>query len=347
MPFASGFAAESLKVQAVYVPDDRNGRLYVALAHENKFCFCAIGNNPIWHSDLDLPTFHDIPVCDYTLTAYGSKLVVIGGALILLGTPINLVWSLSSMENKWKDMPPMLTSRSSVAAVGYGDHLLAAGGKCGEEVCHEVEVFNGDKWTKVKQFPYPKSPKELTSVLHADKRWYIMETNGSEARATYSAPIEDVISDLPTYEWKEHSPESCPPSGRLPPISFDGQLIVVGNNGNYESARFYFRSPVTGSWVSFENAPYIGQYCNVVGVAGLPHKALILIYNGSLSTKKCPIKMVFHQGNTIYTIIYRVLFTNWKKKLNTLVASTLTLFPGHSRLFNVACRKWGGFGFEV
>ena len=310
MPFAHSGYAES-KVQAVYVPDDRNGRLYVALAPENEFCFCTFGDNPTWHSDLDLPrgTIHDIvdpdlldlptlhdviQICDYTLTVYGSKLVVIGGTL--LGIPSNLVWSLSSMENKWKRLPPMPTRRSSVAAVSYDNHLVAAGGKCGDKVCHKVEVFNGDKWTKVKQFPYPKSPIELTSVLHADKRWYIMETNGGEARVTYSTPIEDIISDSPTYEWKEHSPESCPPSGRLPPISFDGQLIVVGNNGNYKKAKLYFHSPVTGSWVSFENAPYIGQCCSVVGVASLSHKALILIYNGSLPTKKYPIKMVIHQG---------------------------------------------------
>ncbi len=139
---------------------------------------------------------------------YGSKLVVIGGTFS--GRPIGLVLSLSSMENEWKHLPQMLTARSSVAAVGYGDHLVAAGGKCGDEVCHEVEVFNGDKWTNVKPFPYPKSPNELTSVLHDDMKWYIMETNRGAIRATYSAPIEDIISDSSAYEWKEHSPEICP-----------------------------------------------------------------------------------------------------------------------------------------
>ena len=265
------------KVQAVYVPDNRDGRLYVALAcaKESKFCFCTFGDNPIWHSDLYLPLVLGIPIHDYTLTVYESKLVVIGGNL--KGHPIDLVWSLSSMENEWKGLPRMLTCRSSVTAVGYGDHLVAAGGRCGDNVCHEVEVFNGDtsKWTKVKQFPYPKDPKstnELTSVLHADKKWYIMVSTGRDAvRATYSAPIEDIISDSPTCEWKKHSPESSPPCGRLPPISFDGQLIVFGSNDNHEKAKLYFCSPVTGSWVSFENAPYIGQFCNILGVAGLSH----------------------------------------------------------------------------
>ena len=271
----------------------------LACVQEHHLWFCSLSNNPIkWHSELYLPV-HGRLFKDYTLTVYGSELVIIGGTV--MGRPINLVWSLSSMQNEWEDMPPMLTSRSSVAAVGYGDHLVAAGGKCGDKVCHEVEVFSGDEWTKVKQFPYPedpKSPNELTSVLHADKKWYIMETNGGAVRATYTALIEDVISDSPTYEWEEYSPESCPPYGRLPPISFDGQLVVVGNNGNHKKAKLYFCSPVAGSWVSFENAPYIGRYCNIVGIASLSHKkALMLIYNGSLPKEEYSIKMVTHKGN--------------------------------------------------
>ena len=270
----------------------------LARVQERNLWFCSLGNNPIkWHSELPLP-LHGSLFKDYTLTVYGSELVIIGGTL--MGHPINLVSSLSSMQNKWKDLHPMLTRRSSVTAVGYDDHLVAAGGKCGNKVCHEVEVFNGDKWTKVKQFPYPRDPKsmnELTSVLHADKMWFIMEINEGAVRATYSAPIEDIISDSPTYEWKENSPESCPPCGRLPPVSFDGQLVVVGNNGNHKKAKLYFCSPVTGSWVSFENTPYIGQYCNIVGIASLSLKKAVLIYNGSEPTEEYSVKMVTHKGN--------------------------------------------------
>ena len=272
----------------------------MALEYKNgsKFCFCTFGNNSTWHSDLDLPMIHGFFVHDYTLTMYNSKLVVIGGTL--LGHPIDQVLSLSSMENEWKHLPKMLTARSSVAAVGYGDHLVAAGGKCGDKVCHEVEVFDRNKWTKVKPFPYPKSLNELTSVLHTDKKWYIMESNGGAVRATYSAPIEDIISDSSAYEWKEHSPEACPPSGILPPISFEGQLVVVGNNGDYKRANLYFCSP-DGSWVNFENA---GQYCKIVGITSLLHRrALILLYDGSEPRKGYTVKVITHKGNCTFIMI--------------------------------------------
>ena len=263
---------------------------YWRIHESRKFCFCSPGSSPIkWHSDLPFVIVRDFPIYDYTLTVYGSELVVIGGNLI--GVPIDLVWSLSSMQNEWKELPSMLTRRSSVMAVGYCDHLIAAGGKCGEKECSEVEVFNGKEWTKVKQLPCPLSSNELTSVLHSDKKWYIMATNGDSFRATYSIPIEGVISKSPTCEWEVYSPESCPPSRLLSPISFDGQLVVVGNN---EKAKLYFHSPVTKSWVSFENAPFIGPYCNVVGIVSLPHKkALALIYNGS---ENYTVKVVTHKS---------------------------------------------------
>ena len=83
----------------------------------------------------------------------------------------------------------------------------------------------------------------------------------------------------------KHSAESSPPPGQLPPISFEGQLIVVGSNNNYEKAKLYFHSPVTNSWVSIENAPHIG---NVVGIANLSHsKSLVLIYNESGKYTSC------------------------------------------------------------
>ena len=288
-------------VQSVYVPDDQGGRLYVALA-QCKFCFCTPGDTPIkWHSDLPFVPYDHLLLnhfAEYTLMVYGSNLVVIGGTLI--GQPINLVWSLSSKRNEWEKLPSMLTKRSSVMAVSYstvgGDHLVAAGGKCGDKICVDVEVFDGKDWTKVKPLPMDlKSPNELTSVLHTDKKWYIMEANGqNKLRTTYSAPIEDIISDSPTCEWKKHSAESSPPPSRLPPISFEGQLIVVGSHNHYEKAKLYFHSPVTNSWVSIENAPHIG---NVVGIANLSHsKSLVLIYNES---GKYTVKMVTQKGNQL------------------------------------------------
>ena len=308
LPFSESYADH--KIQAIYVPDNRGGRLYVvACRQEPKFCVCSLGSSPIqWHSDLlDLPTVsarhygfpvHDctLTVCDCTLTMYDSELVVIGGNLRDIGVPISLVWSLSSM--RWKELPSMPTPRSSVVAVGYRNHLVAAGGKCGAKECSEVEVFDGKEWTKVKQLPCPLSLNELTSVLHADKKWYIMESNGNSYRATYSAPIEDVISNSPTCEWKKCSCESCPPPGVLSPVSFDGQLVVVGNNGDHKKAKLYFHSPVTNSWVSFENVPYIGPYCNIVRITSLPHKkALVLFYKGP---KKLAVKIVTHKGK--YTL---------------------------------------------
>ena len=167
-------------VQSVYVPDEHGGRLYVVLTR-CKFCFCTPGDTPIkWHIDLPfVPYDHSLlnHFAEYTLTVYGSNLVVIGGTLT--GRPINLVWSLNSKRNKWEKLPSMLTKRSSVMAVSYGtvggDHLVAAGGKCGDKICVDVEVFDGKDWTKVKPLPMDlKSPNELTSVLHTDKKWYLV-----------------------------------------------------------------------------------------------------------------------------------------------------------------------------
>ena len=95
----------------------------LACAQESNFCFCTFGNNPTWHSDLYLPLVQGDPVHNYMLTVYESNLVIIGGTC--KSDPINRVWSLSSMKNDWKGLPSMLTHRSSVTAVGYGDHLAS------------------------------------------------------------------------------------------------------------------------------------------------------------------------------------------------------------------------------
>ena len=276
----------------------------------------------MWHSDL--PFVVDSPelISGYTLAAYRSKLVVVGG--LHEGLTTNKVWSLDSMRHRWESLPPMPTCRSSVIAVGHGDNLVVAGGrtctfdpltvakvlrseskqlKLMWELQTVIEVFSGEskQWIKVK--PLPKAfSRRLTSVLHTDKKWYVMEENTDRKarfRATYSVPIVDLISDSPDCQWKLHSAESCPPPGKLPPASFSGQLIAVGNNDDYTKAkaRLYFHSRLTDSWISIENIPYVSMNYKVVGIVSLSSRMeLMLMYCGSTPSEQHTVKKATLRG---------------------------------------------------
>ena len=291
-------------VESIYIPDNQGGKLYIIADHGIDFKFCRPNRSPIkWH---DLPPLINIPglpsinFSGFTMAAFNSQLVVIGG----------MIWSLNPKRHTWDELPRMKNGRLFATAVEYGHHFIVAGGKMlceSREPVNDVEVYDGESrlWTQVKPLPEGLCG-QLTSVIHSDKRIYVIvktETNSQapcEFRTTYSAPIEELISDSAAYQWQLHSPKSSPPPGKLPLISFDGQLLAIGCNDGYRVATLCFYSQEKESWVSIESIPFIEQYCKVIAFAGMSdRRELLLIYcpSGLILNKQHVIKKaIVHRG---------------------------------------------------
>ena len=295
-------------VESIYIPDNQGGKLYIIANRGIDFKFCRPNRSPIkWH-DLPLPPLINVPglpsinLSGFTMAAFNSQLVVIG----------NKIWSLNPKRHTWDELPSMKNDRFFATAVEYGHHLIVAGGIMlheSREPVNDVDVYDGESrlWTQVKPLPLPKDLCGLlTSVIHSDKRIYITvktEANPQapcEFRTTYSAPIEELISNSAAYQWQSHSPKSSPPPGELPLISFDGQLLAIGCNDGYRVATLCFYSQEKESWVSIESIPFIEQYCKVIAVAGMSaRRELLMIYcpSGLVPNKQHVIKKaIVHRG---------------------------------------------------
>ena len=275
------------RVQAVYVPDNRNGKLYVANGSSG-LCFSTVTSNLIKWDRHDLP----LKIGSYVLAEFCLKLVLVGG-FIENDTDTDKVWSLNSKVNKWEEMPPMPTKRSSAVAVGHGTYLVVAGGRKAAEHLMVVEVYDdhSKQWKTVQELPKQFS-EGLTSALH-DGIWYLMAKSKSPAkyREVYKTSIEDLISSsdetVASYLWESlDSRTSHPPSGSLSPVSFGGHLLCIGKKYSPD-LQLYLYCKLKDAWISIlENIPFVPCLSEVVCLAALSSRAELLLIYSDRTVKK-------------------------------------------------------------
>ena len=264
------------KVQAVYVPHDQHGRLYIS-AGEDLYFWRTNPDDSRWRGPHNFPK--KLGLFRYALAAYHSSLALVGGWSRVTKCS-DQVWILSASSSGCKLLPSqMLTKRSSAVAVGDEDYLAVAGGRNEEEeFLTVVEVYNGTQWMVVQ--PLPKSLRGITSVLH-DGIWYLMEEVDHEG-AIYYFSLEKLVSSKDS-AWKLLNSSLRSQSA---PVSFDGQLLVTGRRWQHHCS-IHTYSLITSTWASIaplENADKIKS------MIGLPGGQLMTVFSGNSAVKIATVK---------------------------------------------------------
>ena len=197
----------------------------------------------------------DTPVHDFALTAYCSKIVLVGGRKYMQcaqeenGIITNILWTSDSEPNElssWQEngLPPMKIKRCGASAVSSEDCpniLVVAGGNVSSS---DVEVFDGSQWWMVNQPTGFHGTKSLTLF---DGYLYLMS-----GISTWYASLDYLETrhhnDKIRLEWRKLTdiPQHLPRSWSL--AVFGKRLIVT--NG----ATIYAYSSITRCWVHIGDA---------------------------------------------------------------------------------------------
>ena len=232
----------------------------------------------------------------FALASYRDELVVIGGE-----TPKRM--PLQSAEyhnslriwdkNTWKESyPAMKTPRMQPSAVGYGDHLIVAGGK-NKDPLDSVEVFSGrnNQWYSA----FTTMPAKIYSATSTvfEESWYIMGGSGQK-KAVYQVRLDSLISEAtgsgPNTMWQS-----------LPDTEFESAAITVFGNcilaiggirsrtvanflGITDAVRGYF--PGRKMWLPIEK-PLPFKFYTMAAVIGPSNELIVIGGHGNWGPTKC------------------------------------------------------------
>ena len=191
------------------------------------------------------------PTAWYSLTAYHSQLVLVGGVDSSTRMCTNKLWALNEQQRWSQPFPPMQTNRFGASIVSIGDHLIVAGG-CGDDPLNTVEVYNGHQWKKGQ--PLPKPCYWVRSTLYKGN-FYLP---GGMSREIIFTSLESLIATThsdqgieQTSVWK-YLPDVPQIWSSL--VTFQSHLMAVG--GQYpQSSALHAYSHYTNSWVHAGELP--------------------------------------------------------------------------------------------
>ena len=213
----------------------------------------------------------------FAIVAYQGKLTVVGGAPF--STPSECLNSLIEWDDEtWKEnsYPPMQTPRTQHTAVGYGQHIVVAGGivNDGNET-NTVEIFNGSGWYFVP--PLPVKFFHATSAIF-EESWYIMGGE-KQGKHTYYASFDSIIKA--TMQDSAREPGELWKS--LEETQYTNSTIVVFENcilalgGAYAGGKkdIYVYFPARKTWLQLDTSLPRAMYSAVAVV--IPTGELLLI----------------------------------------------------------------------
>ena len=159
--------------------------------------------------------------------------MLIGGEEVTTGNDTNKLFSLQDDGTWSEELPPMPTPRLSPTAVSTDHHILVADGA-------EVEVFDGNKWSRAQSLPVRLSLLGATSTLF-NGEWYLMTRFGQGALS--SASVDALIASACAGEEDHNVWKSVPgpPRRRARIGTFGGRLLAVGG--------LSFPGPVAGGYM--------------------------------------------------------------------------------------------------
>ena len=201
-----------------------NGKVYVRGESRGTMTICVYTpGQDVW-DELPPPT-----VYNFTLASLKDQLVLVGGRDKSTGKVSNMVYVWESCTRQWVlKYPPMKTALYIPSAIGYGDHLIVAGGRNSESKrISNVNIFDttSNKWFTAESLP---STDYYDPVVIEDSLYLLGYNYRNVLRAHIPTLISRASSAIPSAY--QHVWESLPnaPFYRSSPVAVDNMLLAVG-----------------------------------------------------------------------------------------------------------------------
>ena len=184
--------------------------------------FCYSPSEDVWNK---------LPVCDVRYFGLGQvrgKLVTVGGRRKSDGKVTNEVYDLDEATHSWKQsIPPMPTSRHSLAVLSHHSTLTVAGGHTGHTRTSVVEVFSEEtsQWHTTEPLPFRWC---APSSILIDNRWYLL--GGPVDKVDYSNRAVCAHVDLLLQKALPHNQASAERD------STNSAWEILSNTPHYEPA---------------------------------------------------------------------------------------------------------------
>ena len=157
---------------------------------------------------------------------FDGRITVMGGRSLSDGQPLASVEHWKPGELSWHRMPPMSTSRSSLAATVAASQLYAIGGFDGNSATASVEIFdlNERKWTRGP--PLTVKRQGLAAVTVNERIFAIGGSSGTQALQT----VECLDIGAAATGWSTVVTLGSP-AHALCAVAHHGQVLTLGGEG--------------------------------------------------------------------------------------------------------------------
>lgn len=198
----------------------------------------------------DAPVAIDHPV----VTAHDGEVILASG-YINGSEPTNRVWAYSPRSRRWRELPPMRTSRGAAAGAVVGDRLYVAGGttKFGNESqpidSFEIYDFDHDDWLRGPPIP---TPRHHFGVGVVDGRLFF--AGGRQPRHMALSAFEEF--DPASGRWRQLP--DLPTGVGSPAVTAAGGLVIVTGGGEdmlhpdepggWDTPASFAYNPRSGRW---------------------------------------------------------------------------------------------------
>ena len=194
------------------------------------------------------------PVEDFTIATLRGKLLVVGGEDKSTGKKTNTILTFDEHSQRWiQSHPAMPTALTSLAVIGYQDHLIVAGGRNSvHNTIPDVNILDttSNKWKTAQ--PLPSTDRYYT-VLIEDSLYLV----GQGTETVIRAHVPTLIPGAKSGVW-ETLPNA--PYYWLSPVAIGNTLLTVGGKdkqwgGGYPTTSIQMYNPTTNQWTRVGDLP--------------------------------------------------------------------------------------------
>ena len=231
-------------------------------------------NTTLWRYGEWFQSQPNVPVSDFGLTTFRSRLVLVGGFELAMGMVTNKLWSSEDGTNWHEMLPPMRVKRiySSAVSVGDPECLVVAGGSTKDDSeaysrIGAVEVLVKDQWFMVQPLPVPATPNPCviygTLFFHCSSKLYCCRVDELLQSCSDVEGKVDLWKEVTTDEDSTHT------------ITSFGQRLVA--MGTWRTTVIRVLDPTTLNWVSAHEYSVTNDWLQVSDILVFPNGDLSIV----------------------------------------------------------------------
>ena len=218
------------------------------------------------------------PIVDnFTLATLQGQLLVVGGRDESTHKNTRTILTFDEQSHEWiRSYPAMPRALARPAVIGYGDHLIVAGGECSDTNNWIPDVYildiHSNKWILTsEQLPSPLGYYRM--VLSADTLYLTLQfgskDQSSDEKTVLRAHVPTLISGVMSGVWETFANI---PYSHCSLIAIGNTLLTLGGTKKQfifeptTSVQIY--SPTTKQWIKVGDLPERMSGCHCVSLLG-------------------------------------------------------------------------------